>query len=289
MEGRLIGAVAEHVVPPPAAVIITDPRSASALDRIKGPLRVFDAYDAWDRSPLYSGSEHRVTAIRAGYAAAARFADLITANTPTMSDRMSALGARNVRLLPNGAHVDGERERERTAADITYLGNIQPRIRVDLLRAAADVARERHSKLILAGTMQVAPRGWDDLLRHPAVDFTGPSYGAGRDSLLRSTAVGLVPHVVDDYTVSQDAMKVWDYLSYGIAVVGTAVPPLSSIPGLGTIANSPAEFGRAVAAAIDADSPESSATRRHLAEANSWDARAWSFLDLLAEFTRLAR
>jgi glycosyltransferase involved in cell wall biosynthesis len=282
LESRLIAGVARSANPPFAAVIVADPRSAGALARLP-IISVFDAYDAWDESPLYAGDARRVTEIRAGYRRAALEADLITANTQAIANRFLDLGARNVHVLPNAAPLVAPGVSERL--HILYLGNVQPRLRVDLLLAAADVAKSRGRRLQIAGAVQLVPEGWSALLQHSAVDFLGPRFGAAREAVLREAAVGLIPHLVDPYTLSQDAMKAWDYLAYAVPVVGTAVPPLSSTPGLGTVAESPAEFARAVASALDGEDPRQARVRRELVAANRWEDRARSLLQYIDELS----
>jgi hypothetical protein len=78
-------------------VWVSDPKSAGVLARLgtlgNRVIRLFDAYDAWDLSPLVRGGWRR-RAVARGYETAAASADLVLANSPFMARRMSNLGAR---------------------------------------------------------------------------------------------------------------------------------------------------------------------------------------------------
>jgi len=283
LESAVVRQVARRVAGAPSAkrpaVVVSDPRSAGALAGMKGAVRVFDAYDAWDLSPMYRDSRRTVEAILAGYSLAARHADLVIANTDEMAERFGQLGARRVELIPNGAPPP--RGRAGSGTEAVYVGHIQPRLRIDLMIAAADAAAGAGTVLRVIGGMQGEPRGWGQLLDHAAVRFDGPRFGDDLESSLANAAVGLVPHTVDAYTRSQDAMKVWDYVARGLSVVSSSVPPVSRDPTLGRLADDPDAFGAAVVAALQDDRV---AVRRHSqeqAEANGWDRRARRLAELV--------
>ena len=263
-------------------VVISDPRSAGALVGLPAPDRIFDAYDAWDLSPLYRASPRRVREIQAGYAIAARHADLVVANTPAMAERFRRLGARAIELLPNGAPaVDPSLTPARPPADVVYVGNVQPRLRVDLMLAAADAAAAAGVHMRIVGAIQVLPPEWERLLRHSAVRYEGARYESEMRGIVRQAAVGIIPHVVDEYTLAQDAMKTWDYLAWGLAIVSTSVPPASHLPFLGIVADDPPAFRAGVAEALRGLTPTAFEWQRELAVENSWARRAASLRALI--------
>lgn len=260
------------------AVVVSDPRSASVFVEPLEGLRIFDAYDAWDLSPLYRHRPARVSTIRRGYRLAADHADLVVANTQAMADRMRALGARRVEVLPNAGPEPATSPTG--GSTVIYLGNVQGRLRLDLAAAAADAAVRHGTELRIVGAVQEEPAGWGTLLTRPGVAYRGPRYGAELDVELAQARVGIVPHRVDDYTRSQDAMKAWDYLARGLAIVSTSVPPASDIPGLAAIADDPERFGALVAARL-ADDAEAARERLALAAAHTWRRRARELMALL--------
>lgn len=261
------------------AVVVSDPRSASIFTGPVPGLKVFDAYDAWDLSPLYRERPRIIEAIRRGYEIAARHADLIVANTPYMADRLSTLGAQRVELLPNGGPQP--RSVSPGGGGVVYLGNIQRRLRIDLMTEAARVAVRHGSGVMIVGAMQDEPGEWAGLLAQPGVDYLGARHGDQLEAAMAGASVGVIPHRVDDYTQSQDAMKAWEYLARGMAIVSTSVPPATIIPAMATIADDPASFGAGVRDAILGDGMADD-DRLQLAKANTWTHRAEGLLGLLS-------
>ena len=260
---------------PIRAVVVSDPRSAAILAEGLPGTKVFDAYDAWDLSPLYSGRPKVVAAIRRGYGAAARHAELVLANTEFMAERMAAAGARHVELLPNGCPDEvprGDAPAEMPTR-VIYVGNVQSRLRVDLLSAAADAAAEHGGHLDIIGAVQDEPVGWAQVLEHPAVNYRGARYGAELDTELAGATVGIIPHGRDDYTRSQDSMKAWDYLARGMAIVSTDVPPATTLTEMATIADDPASFRAAVRSAL-VGGEAGRGDRLRLARQHTWRHRA---------------
>jgi glycosyltransferase involved in cell wall biosynthesis len=260
--------------------VVADPRSAGSLQRLgDASLKVFDAYDAWDLSPLFSGRPRIIDEIRRGYVAAAAHADLVIANSPTMAERMKKLGAARVVIIPNGAPEP--RPLAVPFGNVLYVGNIQSRLRMDLMHAAARVAESMGRSFRIVGSLQEEPEGWSRLMRLPSVSYGGALYGDSLDREFAAASVGVVPHVVDDYTASQDAMKTWQYLAAGLSVVTTSVPPAASVPKLVSIADDPTTFGAAI---TDALSNFTLALRRDRSEAmrdHTWRQRALSFRRLV--------
>ena len=255
---------------PMRALVVSDPRSARILASDAPGLKIFDAYDAWDLSPLYRHRPRLVAAIKDGYRIAAAHADLVLANTTFMAERLASLGARRVEILPNGgpAHAPPAGP----GPDVVYVGNIQDRLRVDLMWAAADAAEQHGGKLRIIGALQDEPDGWARLLAHSAVDFRGPRHGESLIGELATASVGIIPHAVDDYTRSQDAMKAWDYLARGLTVVSTGIPPAATVPDVAVIAHESSPFHAAVAEGIRLGDA-GRADRLRVSRAHSWQRR----------------
>jgi glycosyltransferase involved in cell wall biosynthesis len=272
---------------------IADPKSAPVLSRFADVPRtrlvsVFDAYDAWDLSPLVRGPLRR-RAARRGYQAAARHADIVFANTTFMLERMRRLGARNVRILPNGA-PDGWGASETPAPDrearptLLYVGRVHERLDVDLLVRVAHEVPE--AEIAIRGPVERIPPAWDALADIPNVSVRGPIVGADLRQALSSAAALLLPHRVDDYTRSQDAMKAWDAIAVGTPVVGTAVPPLSGWPaGLALVVSDGRSFVAAVRDILAGAMEGSRAERLSYAAANTWSVRAASATTAIRELT----
>jgi len=256
---------------------VADPKSASVFDALAGrrsrPLLVFDAFDAWDLSPLVTG-RRRLRAVTAGYAAAARSADIIFANTPAMAQRFASLGARSVHLLPN-ASPSARAFQPDPAPYVVYVGRVHERFDAPLVTAVARALPDLEVRI--AGPVVHPPVGWDVLAACANVHLLGSVPGPQALALMGGSRAVLVPHLPDDYTRSQDSMKAWDAIAVGAPVISTGVPPVSEWrdrPGLGRVADDAAGFIAAIRDALASDSPADRSARRAFAQENGWAARA---------------
>jgi glycosyltransferase involved in cell wall biosynthesis len=265
----------------PTVLWIADPKTMTTFARRIEPrvplLRVADLYDAWDLSPIVRGAARR-RAVSRGYAAAAANADLVFANTDVMARRIRALGAQgHVEVLPNASPapqlMDGDRRRY-----LAYVGRIHERFDAALVGA---LARELPGVLIhIAGPVDREPPGWQQLLSLPNVRALGPVDPSGARLILGHATAAIVPHVVDDYTRSQDAMKAWDAISVGTPVLSTRIPPADGWPDwLALVADGPAEFISKAKHLLEGEPLSSRQRRVEYAAANGWDARARTVID----------
>lgn len=278
LERRYLARLA-RTLEPPVVCWIADPKSAIVLaDLPGGAIRVLDAYDAWDRSPLVRGGRRR-RAVVAGYRAAGAHADVVFTNTPAMADRLRAFGARDVHVLPNAAPPPRPVTPDRDPS-LIYVGRIHERFSCALVAAVADASPD--VPIDIVGPVERMPDGWEALVARRNIRLRGALPGpAARDAIGRSRGL-LVPHVPDDYARSQDAMKAWDALSVGAPVLSTSVPPADAwTPGLAIVADDPTGFAdgarRLVAGALDDARP----ARIAFAAANGWSDRAAAVLAAL--------
>jgi glycosyltransferase involved in cell wall biosynthesis len=259
-------------------VWVADPKSVQAVvtrPRDERPWRVVvDAYDAWDRSPLVRGDRRR-RAVADGYRAAALEADIVFANTLAMRDRLAALGAGDARLLANAAPpVD---PRPAPAGDkqssLVYVGRIHERFDAGLAYAVAVALPE--TILTIAGPVEREPTDWAALAARPNVRLLGLLEPRAARELIAGAAALIVPHAVDEYTRSQDAMKAWDAIAVGTPVISTSIPPADTWPaGLAEVCPSSESFVAAARRAVAGQLEAGRADRLAFAAANQWSARA---------------
>lgn len=259
-------------------VWVSDPKSVTAAvgarrERL-GWRVVTDAYDAWDRSPLVRG-ERRLRAVSDGYRAAASYADLVFVNTTSMRDRFAELGARDARLLPNACPpLD---PRQASAQDrrtgLVYVGRIHERFDAELADAVAASLPE--TTLTIAGPVEREPVGWSTLAARSNVRLPGRVESSSAREMIRGAASLIVPHRVDDYTRSQDAMKAWDAIASGTPVISTPIPPVDGWPtGLAEVCSDAHAFVAAARRAVDGQLEAGCADRLAFAAKNQWSARA---------------
>ena len=285
--GFLARLVAEAATSGPTVLWVADPKSARVFERLDGVSRLvtaFDAYDAWDLSPLVRG-RRRLDAVRRGYSAAAKGADVVFANTRLMRDRLSAMGARHAVLLPN-ACADVSPGAPAAEPYLAYVGRIHERFDVRLALAVADAlagGAHQGATLRIAGPVEREPAGWAALAAHSSVRMVGPLPAAQARAFVAGARALLVPHTPDDYTRSQDAMKAWDAIAAGVPVVSTSVPPADGWPpDLAVVADDPVGFAAAAMEALDGHLDGSRQARLDHAAANRWQDRARTALEVLA-------
>lgn len=266
---------------------VADPKSVAAVTgaRASEPrwLTVVDAYDAWDRSPLVRGARRR-RAVSDGYQAGALRADLVFANTLLMRDRLVDLGARNVRHLPNACpSVDpGPTPSDGRRAGLVYVGRIHERFDTHLVAAVADALSD--TTLTIAGPVERVPEGWPDLVRRPNVLAPGRLDPAAARDLIGQAAGLILPHRVDSYTRSQDAMKAWDAIASGTPVITTRIPPADGWPtGLAEVCSSTEAFVEAARRAVDGQLESGRPARLAYAAGNQWSARASAAITAINE------
>ena len=287
-ESRLVARlVAKATSSGPTVLWVSDPKSAAVLERIEsGPALVtaFDAYDAWDLSPLVRG-RRRLSAVRRGYSVAANRADVVFANTRLMRDRLAGLGARRAVWLPN-ACPEIPPGTPATPPYLAYVGRIHERFNVALALAVADaLAGDPNQEAILriAGPIEREPAGWAALARHARVRLEGPLPSAQARTFVGAARALLIPHTPSEYTRSQDAMKAWDAIAAGVPVISTSVPPADSWPpGLALVADDAAGFAAAAMAVLGGRLDGSRQARLDHASSNRWQDRARTALDVLA-------
>ncbi|MGD0863587.1 MAG: glycosyltransferase [Candidatus Limnocylindrales bacterium] len=288
MESGLVARlVTEVLASGPTVLWVSDPKSARVLERIESQptlVTAFDAYDAWDLSPLFRG-RRRLSAIRDGYSAAAKGADVVFANTRLMRDRLAAMGASHVVWLPN-ACPDLSPGTPTAEPYLAYVGRIHERFDTRLALAVADAlagATGRQATFRIAGPVEREPAGWAALARHPAVRLEGPLQATQARAFVAGARAVLIPHTPDEYTRSQDAMKAWDAIAAGVPVVSTSVPPADGWPpGLAIVADDPGSFAAAAMETLAGQLDRSRQARLDHALANRWRDRVDTALDVLA-------
>lgn len=235
-----------------------------------------DLYDDWSLAPDINPAFRLMTA--ASYQSLRRSprASLITVNSRYMQLK---LGRRRTLLVPNGV--------EPSLAEVVTHGDDRPRLvimgnfhrgRTDFALLQAALRTVVVAQVLLVGAepgsraerMALAAAGSSSadvqiVRRTPMHEMAG---------MLGSGTVALVPHVVSDYTLSQDLMKVYQFLALGVP---TVVPrPLWP-------AALPLDHGHLLEAGLDLDDvlrhavrqPAPTAEwRRQLVDTHSWSRRA---------------
>jgi glycosyltransferase involved in cell wall biosynthesis len=271
---RATGAALDDALSPTGGhrvVLAATPLWAPVLAHLRAERRGFDAVDDWRALPAVA----RLTGhVEAGYRAAAA-ADSASAVSPTLRDRLHEDFGIDATAIANGVDIDafvGPRPPARAGLPdgpfALYVGVVQERVDVELLRAASTVM-----PVVVAGpvhdSMQAA-------LADSRLTLLGAVPSDDVPGLLRSATIGLIPHRINALTASMDPMKLREYLAAGLPVVTTIEPPPALTSARVLVANADG-FAGAVDAARDfprLDGPDPNVAHR------TWKSVADELFDL---------
>ena len=219
-------------------------------------------------------------------AAEARFAgraDLVLASAPELVRRMRELSD-NVLEAPNVADTElfatalspGPVDPALAALPaprLLFMGAISA-VKLDM-GLLAELARARRDwSLALVGPVGLGDPRTDPsaLAAEPNVYLLGPRPYERLPEVLRGADAGLIPYVRSELTDSIFPMKVYEYLSAGLAVVASELPALSGVVEVKRAPDA-AGFRAALERELAEDSPQRRAERSARAAAHSWDER----------------
>jgi hypothetical protein len=155
-----------------------------------------------------------------------------------------------------------------------YLGSLDWRFDFEAVTAACRDCPDVH--FVLAGNaLQAYADELKELTALPNVTCPGRISLADGGYLLSRCAIGLIPFTVGPMNDAINPVKMYAYALLGKPIVGTAVRELLSRPQIVTTAQTPQDFGRAVARALARSHEASCADNlRKFALANTWEQRA---------------
>jgi glycosyltransferase involved in cell wall biosynthesis len=223
---------------------VNDPIAGSGVLRVGLPA-VYDVTDDWRSMPQTAAERARIVAAEDALASAAR----TVACSEVLAARWRERYGVDAAVVRNGADVAAVRSALRRplpgpAPHLVYVGTVHAN-RVD---AALVAALTKTGTVHLVGPDHLEP-ATRRLLVSAGVRLHGGVPAEQVPSWLVSADVLLSPHVVDEFTLSLDAIKAHEYLSTSRPIVATPTSGFQSItaPGL-TVADS-GQFADAVRAA----------------------------------------
>ena len=242
---------------------IANVHKAHLLGKVNAGLRVFDAIDDWEEVEAYRRLRRR---IRRGYEQVFEHADLIYTVSSRLAERFRERARTpHVVHLPNGVDLELFREpalppparrTERGARPpvLTCVGVLSERTDFELI---AQIARERPDcRVRLVGPRTAeAERQKKKLEGQPNLEWTGPVHHSRVPSLLREADVLLIPHRQSRLSLSMDPLKLYEYLTTGLPVVSTPVPPTENFADLIYVGEGPQFLSRLAEALGETDRP----------------------------------
>ena len=275
---------------------IANVHKAYLMDKIPAALIIFDAIDDWESVAAYGPLQG---SIRTGYQTVLEKADTIFTVSRALRDKFSSRAKTpHVVHLPNGvdtglfatpAPPPAERQEHRKgrAPVLTYVGVLSERTDMELIGQTARARPDCRIQLVGPATQEVERR-YKALRHFSNLEWKGRVHHSEIPSLLRTSDVLLLPHRVSRLSLSMDPLKLYEYLTTGLPVVCTPVPPCEEFSGLVHVGDG-REFVAKVGEALEeAGRPESEAlwkARIRESKRHGWEARVETILNYIEEQT----
>ena len=278
--GRAMRRAAERMKLVEPVVVTTNPFVAGFADLSWASTATYYAVDDWTLLESYKRWRPLYTE---AYEALRSRGFRVGAVTGSLRDRL-AVDAPSV-VVPNGVEAtewEGKATpppyaKEGTRPTLVYAGTLDGRLDYGVVAQIASAIPD--ARLLLVGA---AANGalLDEVLRIPNVEVH-PSLGRAEYSgLLRSAAVGLIPHLALELTARVEPQKIYEYLAAGLPVVASDLAPMRGIDErVRLVSPDGGDFVAAVKSAL-AMGRASETDRLAFVRANSWRARHRALIDL---------
>lgn len=260
-------------------LIFSLPTWAGCARLVQGRWRAPLVYDCHDWLPSLPGM---APAISAAEPDAMRLSDLILfCSRGLQAHILRALPEISGRsaLIENGVPDWDPPSGPRTSQPVAgYVGALESWFWVE---AIAESARQLPGvRFALHGTP--SPQVLSALSGLPNVVLPGEAPPSRVPGILSGFRIGLLPRTGDQARFMAP-IKIYEYFHFGLPVVAGPMPELDRFSALVYRAETPADFARAVAAALQEEDLEKESTRREYARLALWQNRAESLSCLLAE------
>jgi glycosyltransferase involved in cell wall biosynthesis len=274
---RVIGAWLRHRLRDVDVLWVNDPVAGVAAARRGVPV-VYDVTDDWRSMPQDAASRARIVAAEE---ALADRAEATVVCSRVLAARWWERYTVAATVIPNGVDTDAVRSAEPRELDgeaphAVYVGTVHAnRVDVDLV---ADLAIAKIATVHLVGPERLSAPDRGRLL-DAGVRLHGPVPSADVPGWLVSADVLICPHLVDDFTLSLDAIKAHEYLATYRPVVATPSCGFQELAAGGLAVVDRYGFVDAVRAAVGSG-------RFPRPAPPSWDERADAFAAVLQAVAR---
>ncbi|MGH7616786.1 MAG: glycosyltransferase [Gemmatimonadaceae bacterium] len=188
--------------------------------------------------------------------------------------------------VPQGVNFDHFAEPRATPPDIAALprprigfaGGVSSACDFELLAKIA--AAYPHGSVVLVGPVQAGVQPPE----LPNVHLLGNKPYDALPAYVQSFDVGIIPYLINDWTLSVDPLKLLEYLAAGIPVVATPLPEVKKYAGAIAVADTASAFVAAIAAALPGSGrAECIDGRRAVARQHTWARRAARLMQIAEE------
>ena len=241
-----------------------------------GQATLYDVTDDWRRTSMASSERRRLVA--AEDALAMRATTVVCSDV--LRERWQERYGVDAHVVQNGVDLAGHKQARAVdlagpGPHVMYVGTLHDeRLDLSLVLAAADRAEVGSVHLVGPDHLSVPSRA--SIASHPKVLSHGPVPHAQVPDWMAGADVLFCPHLIDDFTLSLDAIKAFEYLAATKPVVATASSGFQSLAPQVGLHVAPAErfldaLMLALASPVPARPPGG----------QDWDERAGQFADLL--------
>lgn len=268
----------------PPILWIANVHKAHLLEQIPASLRIFDAIDDWESISVYRQLGRR---IRSGYETVMEHADIIYTVSRQLEKRfLERAKTPHVRHLPNGVDpqlfrlpaeppsVRREARKNRRPV-LTYVGVLSERVDLNLIEKLSQDWPQCSFQLI--GPMSRAvEQKWTEMRKIPNLEWKGLVHHREIPDVLRSSDVLLIPHMDSVLSRSMDPLKLYEYLTTGLPIVSTPVPPTGEYGSLVRIGGGQRfseQIGAALDEALQPDAEDRWLARIEESRKHHWDLR----------------
>lgn len=224
----------------PPILWIANVHKAHLMEKIPASIRIFDAIDDWESVSVFKNLGPRISS---GYETVLEHADIIFTVSRHLKEQFQERAKSPCVIhLPNGVDAelfrlpaDPPSVRKRARRDgphvLTYVGVLSERVDLELLEKIAQDWPQCRVQLI--GPISRSAEQWRREHQHiPNLEWRGLVHHRRIPEILRSSDVLLIPHEESRLTLSMDPLKMYEYLTTGLPIVSTPVPPTGDYPSL---------------------------------------------------------
>ena len=264
---------------PPRSIVVSFPKHLDLLRWFPG---IPVCYDVMDEYPLFFDRWQGAVLARL-HERLLRRADAVVVTSALLEERCRPF-ARAIARVPNG--VDSAFHEACAAAEpdpgvvalpsprIGFVGALGPWVDLEVVRTLA-AAFPAGSVILVGPTSGPLPA------LAPNVHWLGPKRHAAIPALLRALEIAIVPFRASPLTDAVDPIKVYEYLSAGLPVIGTDLAGIADFGPLVARCARPSDWPEAARLAMRTRSEGERGRRRSFAAGQLWSQRAGAFLEVL--------
>ncbi len=262
-----------------------NPLDARFIGKFNERVSVYDVIDDWIIHPDYKNFWHEY---ERSYRVISEKADVVFAPSESLKEKFLNLRRnKNVFLVPNGVEWELFEESSGIPDDLEnlpkpilgYVGALQERVDRELVERICQAFPK--ASLVMIGPV-LAPKYFFSLKRFKNLYFLGEKNHLEIPKYIKNFDVCLLPHKVNEFTISMDPVKIYEYLAAGKPVVSTPIMSLKRFKTLIYFSKDNLDFIEKIRFLLRGrENEEIVQKRREFAFQNSWRKRIEMTIQIL--------